>query len=95
NSHFSLGFVEGSTVRTVHLGKHLRGFFRRWIGGELKYYSELMERARKEARRRMIKEAEKLGANAIIGVKYITTMVAAGASEIIAYGIAVKLKRKI
>ncbi|MFQ6134707.1 MAG: YbjQ family protein [Nitrososphaerales archaeon] len=87
-----LGFVEGSSVRTVHLGRHVRGFFRRMIGGELTYYSQLTKKARIEARERMVKEAEKLGADAVIGVRYTTAVVAAGAAEIIAYGTAVKLK---
>jgi len=87
-----VGFVEGSAVRTVHLGQHIRGFFRRWIGGELTYYSELLLKARSEARERMVREAEKLGADAVVGVKYMTTMIATGASEVTAYGTAVKLK---
>ncbi|MCS7116938.1 MAG: YbjQ family protein [Nitrososphaerota archaeon] len=88
-----IGFVEGSSVRTVHLGKHIRGFFRRIVGGELTYYSDLLDRARSEACKRMIEKAERLGADAIIGVRYMTAMIAAGASEITVYGTAVKLKR--
>lgn len=88
-----IGLVDGSSVKTVHLGKHIRGFFKRIIGGELTYYSDLMDKARNEACKRMIEKAEKMGADAVIGVRYVTTMIAAGASEIIAYGTAVKLKR--
>ena len=85
-----LGIVFGSCVQTKHLGKDLRAAGRTVIGGEAKAYTELMEEARRTAMHRMIEDAQKLGADAIIGMRYATAQTMRGAAEIIAFGTAVK-----
>jgi uncharacterized protein YbjQ (UPF0145 family) len=85
-----LGVVFGSCVQTKHVGKDIRAGLRSVVGGEAKSYTELMEEARRTAMQRMIKDAEKLGANAIIGMRYATAQTMAGAAELIAFGTAVK-----
>ncbi len=85
-----LGVVFGSCVQTKHLGKDLRAAGRTLIGGENKGYTELMEEARRTAMQRMIDDAEKLGADAIIGMRYATAQTMGSAAEIIAFGTAVK-----
>lgn len=84
-----LGIVKGSTVRTMHLGKLILAGLRQIVGGEIKEYTEMVAKARAEAERRMIDEAEKLGANAIVNVRYTTSTVMGSVSEILAYGTAV------
>lgn len=88
--HF--GIVTGSTVRSKHFGRDLFAGLKNIIGGELKGYTELMEETRNEATERMVAQASKLGANAIIGVRYATSDVAPGAAEVFAYGTAVKVE---
>jgi len=85
-----LGVVFGCCVQMKHLGKDLRAVGRNLIGGESKSYTELMEEARRTAMQRLIADAEKLGADAIIGMRYATSQVMTGAAEIIAFGTAVK-----
>ena len=85
-----LGVVFGSCVQTKHVGKDIRAGLRSFVGGEAKSYTELMEEARRTAMQRMIKDAKKLGANAIIGMRYATAQTMAGAAELIAFGTAVK-----
>jgi len=85
-----LGVVFGSCVQTKHIGKDLRAAGRTLIGGESKPYTELVEEARRTAMQRMIDESEKLGADAIIGMRYSTAQTMAGAAEVIAFGTAVK-----
>jgi uncharacterized protein YbjQ (UPF0145 family) len=87
-----MGVVKGSCVRAKHLGKDLRAAGRTMIGGEMTYYSELLAESREIATQRMTEEAEKMGADAIINVRYLTSMVMASASEVLAYGTAVKIK---
>lgn len=87
-----LGVVKGSCVKAKHLGKDIRAAGRTIIGGEMAYYSELLSESREEATKRMTEEAEKLGADAIINVRYQTSMVMTSASEVLAYGTAVKIK---
>lgn len=89
-AHF--GIVTGSTVRSKHFGRDLFAGLKNIIGGELKGYTELMEETRDEATERMVAQAVKLGANAIIGVRYATSDVAPGAAEVFAYGTAVKVE---
>ena len=86
-----LGIVFGSCVQTKHVGKDIRAMGRTLIGGEAKGYTELMEEARRTAMQRMIVDATKLGAEAIIGMRYATAQTMHGAAEIIAFGTAVKL----
>ena len=85
------GVVQGSSVRAKHMGKDIMAGFRNLVGGEMSGYTELLTETRQEATNRMIAEAEKLGANAILNVRYGTSAIAAGAAEVFAYGTAVKL----
>ena len=85
-----LGVVFGSCVQTKHIGKDLRAAGRTLIGGEAKGYTELMEEARRIAMQRMIDDAKRLGADAVIGMRYATAQTMAGAAELIAFGTAVK-----
>ena len=87
------GVVTGSTVRAKHVGKDILAGIKNTFGGELKGYTELLEESRKEATDRMIKQAEVLGANAIINVRYATSAITVGAAEVFAYGTAVKLEK--
>ena len=87
------GVVSGSTVRAKHIGKDIMAGIKNTFGGELKGYTELLEESRKEATERMKKQAEVLGANAIINVRYATSAITVGAAEVFAYGTAVKLEK--
>ncbi|MCS7186783.1 MAG: YbjQ family protein [Armatimonadetes bacterium] len=84
-----LGIVKGNTVRAKHIGKDILAGLRQIVGGEIKEYTEMLSEARAEAERRMVEEAEKLGANAIVNVRYTTSNVMTNAAEILAYGTAV------
>lgn len=86
-----LGVVFGSCVQTKHLGKDIGAGLRTIVGGEAKGYTELMEEARRTAMQRMTEDAKKLGADAIIGMRYATAQTMHGAAEIIAFGTAVKI----
>lgn len=86
-SHY--GLVSGSTIRAKHVGRDLAAGFKNIFGGELKGYTELLQESRDEATNRMIQQAERLGANAVINVRYATSSVAPGAAELFAYGTAV------
>jgi uncharacterized protein YbjQ (UPF0145 family) len=86
-----LGMVQGSRVKAVHLGKDILAGLRRLVGGEVTEYSKMIDDARRAAIADMIAEAEKLGANAIIGVRYASSTVGQGIAEIVAYGTAVKI----
>ncbi|MCP5041836.1 MAG: YbjQ family protein [bacterium] len=83
------GVVSGSTVRAKHVGRDLMASLKNIFGGELKGYTELLHEAREEALRRMTEQAESLGANAVVNVRFSTSSVAQGAAEIFAYGTAV------
>jgi uncharacterized protein YbjQ (UPF0145 family) len=85
-----LGVVFGSCVQTKHLGKDFGAGLRTVVGGEAKAYTELMEESRRTAMERMIQDAKKLGADAIVGMRYATAQTMRGAAEIIAFGTAVK-----
>jgi uncharacterized protein YbjQ (UPF0145 family) len=84
-----LGLVQGSTVRTKHAGKDLLAGLKNFVGGELKSYTELLNESRNEAIERMIGEAQALGANAVVNIRFSTSNIAAGAAEVLAYGTAV------
>ena len=88
----TLGVVKGEVVQTKHVGSDIAAGFKTLVGGEVKGYTDMLDRARKIATERMVKEAEKLGADAIVGVRYGSSTVMGGASEMLAYGTAVKLK---
>ena len=87
-----LGLVQGSTVRGKHLGKDITAFFKGLVGGEIKAYSELLVEGRNEAIERMTRQAEDLGADAIVNVRMTTSSITGGAAEMMAYGTAVKLE---
>jgi len=83
------GLVQGSTVRAKHVGRDIAAGLKNLIGGELKGYTELLVESRREATERMLAQARELGANAVVNVRYATSSVTAGASELYAYGTAV------
>jgi uncharacterized protein YbjQ (UPF0145 family) len=85
-----LGVVFGSCVQMKHVGKDIRAMGRNILGGEATAYTELMEESRRTAMQRMIKDAEKLGADAVIGMRYATAQTMHGAAELIAFGTAVR-----
>ena len=86
-----LGVVKGSTVRARNLGRDIGAGFKSMVGGEVKTYTDMTKDARDEAYNRMVNEALELKADAIIDVRFTTSMVMAGASEMLAYGTAVKI----
>ena len=88
----TIALVKGSTIQSRHLGKDISQALKSLIGGELKSYNEMMESARELATKRMIDEAEKVNANAIVNIRYASSAIANNAAEVIAYGTAVKFK---
>ncbi len=86
-----LGIVKGSTVRARNLGRDIGANIKSIVGGEIKTYTEMTMNARDEAYNRMVNEAIDMKANAIIGVKFTTSMIMQGASEMLTYGTAVKI----
>jgi uncharacterized protein YbjQ (UPF0145 family) len=87
-----LGVVKGNTIRARHVGRDIAAGFKNIVGGEIKSYTQMTEQARDEAFNRMVNQAHELGADAIINIRFATSMVMAGAAEMLAYGTAVKLK---
>ena len=85
----TLGMVKGSTIRARHLGKDIMAGFRGMVGGEISEYTKMMAEAREQSLQRMEENAEKLGANAIVAMRFGTAMVMQNAAEVIAYGTAV------
>ena len=85
-----LGLVKGSTIQTKNVGKDIMQSFKNLVGGELTAYNEMMNDARALATKRMVVEAEQLGADAVVNIRYASSAIAAGAAEVIAYGTAVK-----
>jgi uncharacterized protein YbjQ (UPF0145 family) len=88
--HF--GLVSGSTVRAKHVGRDIMAGLKNIVGGELKGYTELLHDSRQQATDRMIEQAKQLGANAIVNVRFATSAVAQGASELYVYGTAVRVE---
>jgi uncharacterized protein YbjQ (UPF0145 family) len=86
-----LGLVQGSTVRSKHLGKDIMAGLKNIVGGELKGYTELLQEARLEATQRMIQQAQAAGANAVLNIRFSTSSITQGAAEMLAYGTAVVL----
>ena len=86
-----LGVVKGNTIRARHVGRDIAAGFKNIVGGEIKSYTEMTEKARDEAFNRMVNQAVDLKADAIINIRFATSMVMAGAAEMLAYGTAVKL----
>ncbi len=87
----TLGLVRGNTIRAKHIGKDILAGLRNLVGGEIKEYTEALSEAREVAIRRMIEEAEKLGADAILNIRFTTSQIMGGAAELLVYGTAVKL----
>ena len=87
-----LGLVKGSTIQTVNALRDIGAGFKTLVGGELKKYNEMMDKARQIATDRMVEEAAQLGANAIVGVRYATSGIMQSAAEVMAYGTAVKVR---
>lgn len=87
-----VGLVQGSTVKAKHAGKDFMAGLKNVFGGELTGYTELLQESREEAIKRMQEQAQSLGANAVINVRFATSAIAAGASEILAYGTAVRIE---
>jgi uncharacterized protein YbjQ (UPF0145 family) len=85
----TLGMVQGNTVRAKHAGRDIAASFKNLVGGELRGYTELLTESRREATQRMLSQAQQLGANAVVNVRFTTSAVTAGASEMYAYGTAV------
>ena len=87
-----LGLVKGSTIQSKHLGSDISQSFKTLVGGELKSYTEMMNDARALATKRMVQEAEALGADAVVCVRYASAGVMQGAAEVMAYGTAVRFR---
>ena len=89
-----LTLVKGSTIQTKHIGKDITQSFKTLVGGELKEYNNMMNEARALATKRMVEEAEELGADAIVNIRYATSAIMQGDAEVIVYGTAVKFLNK-
>jgi uncharacterized protein YbjQ (UPF0145 family) len=87
-----LGLVRGNTIRARHLGRDIMAGLRNIVGGEITDYTKMMAESREQALDRMIENAQNLGANAIVGIKFTTSMIMSMASEILAYGTAVVIE---
>ncbi len=87
-----LELVKGSTIQTKNVGRDITSTFKSLVGGELQSYNQMMNDARALATKRMVQEANDLGADAIVNVRYASSAVMAGAAEVIVYGTAVKFK---
>ena len=87
-----IGLVKGSTIQSKNIGHDIGQSFKTLVGGELKSYTDMMNDARQLATDRMVQEAQSLGADAVVNVRYASSAVMAGAAEVMAYGTAVKFK---
>jgi len=88
----TLGMVKGSVIQAKHVGKDIMSGLKGLVGGELTAYSEMMNEARAKATKRMVEEAQAMGADGIINVRYTSAAVMQGAAEILVYGTAVKFR---
>jgi uncharacterized protein YbjQ (UPF0145 family) len=88
----TIGLVKGSTIRARHIGRDIMAGLRGVVGGEITEYTKMMAEAREEAIQRMVENAEKEGANAIVSMRFATSMVMQNAAEVLAYGTAVALE---
>jgi uncharacterized protein YbjQ (UPF0145 family) len=87
------GVVTGNTVRAKHLGRDIMAGLKNIVGGELKGYTELLQDSRREATERMVEQAQSMGANAVVNVRYATSSISQGAAELFAYGTAVRISQ--
>ncbi len=85
------GVVTGNTVRAKHVGRDIMAGLKNIVGGELKGYTELLQDSRREATERMVEQAQSMGANAVVNVRYATSSISQGAAELFAYGTAVRI----
>lgn len=85
------GVVTGNTVRAKHVGRDIMAGLKNIVGGELVGYTELLQESRREATERMVKQAQSMGANAVVNVRFATSSIAQGAAELFAYGTAVRV----
>ncbi|SVB21710.1 uncharacterized protein METZ01_LOCUS174564 [marine metagenome] len=88
----TLGLVRGNTIRARHLGKDVLALLRNVAGGEIHEYTKMLAEAREQAIHRLLEEAEALGANAVVGLRFQTSMIQAGAAEMLCYGTAVVIE---
>ncbi|HAV63527.1 MAG TPA: hypothetical protein DCY13_14315 [Verrucomicrobiales bacterium] len=88
----TLGLVRGNTIRARHIGKDILAGLRTIVGGEISEYTKMLAEAREQALDRMVAEAKHLGADAVVGVRFVTAPVMQGAAELLAYGTAVRIK---
>ncbi len=88
----TLSIVKGSTIQSKHIGKDITQSFKTLVGGELGSYNDMMNEARALATKRMVEEANNLGADGIVNIRYASSAIMQGAAEVIAYGTAVKFK---
>lgn len=88
------GMAKGNVVRAKHIGKDFVASFRNIVGGEVKEYTEMLTESRQRATERMVKEAENLGADAVVNVRFVTSQIASGAAELLVYGTAVSIQKK-
>lgn len=88
------GMARGNVVQAKNIGKDLVSSFRNVVGGEMKEYTEMLTESRQKATQRMVKDAENLGADAVINVRFVTSQVASGAAELLAYGTAVNIEKR-
>lgn len=89
----TLGLVRGNTIRARHLGRDVMAVLRNIAGGEVREYTKMLAEAREQAIDRMIEEAQAMGADAVVGLRFQTSMVMSGAAEMLCYGTAVRLER--
>lgn len=87
-----MGLVRGTMIQSKHIGKDMMAGFKTMVGGELKSYTQMLEEAREIATRRMIEQANVLGADAVVGMRFTSSSVMQGAAEVTAYGTAIKFK---
>jgi len=87
----TLGLARGNTIRARHIGHDVMAGLRNLVGGEITDYTKMLAESREQALQRMVQDAESMGANAVVGTRFVTSMVMSGASELLAYGTAVEL----
>jgi len=89
----TLGLVRGNTIRARHIGRDIMALLKNIVGGEITEYTKLMSESREQSLDRMTADAERLGANAILSVRFTTSMLMGGAAELLAYGTAVRIEK--
>lgn len=90
----TLGLVRGNTIRARHVGRDITAALRNLVGGEVTEYTKMVAESREQALDRMVTEAESLGADAVVAVRFTTSVITSGAAELLAVGTAVKLQRR-